>query len=116
MAGRRVGVLADDEDAHVLEGSLERAEDVGSAGEVAATGRDLGPEELTQARDDRLDRLTIEDPDTFWTVSRLVEYAHRLGYADGHARGYRDRDREFTVVKNPVEETSSVRAIQRPAQ
>jgi hypothetical protein len=77
---------------------------------------DATPTPIPSDLADRLDRLTIEDPDTFWTVSRLVEYAHRLGYADGHARGYRDRDREFTVVKNPVEETSSVRAIQRPAQ
>lgn len=63
---------------------------------------------------DRLDRLAIDDTDTFWTAARLVEYAFRLGYADGHARGYRDRDREFVAesrVQPSIADTQTVRAI-----
>jgi hypothetical protein len=46
---------------------------------------------------DFLDQLPVDDPDLFWQIARGFEWCHRTGYADGHARGYRDRDREFTA-------------------
>jgi hypothetical protein len=68
---------------------------------------------------DRLDALPIDDADAFWLACRLVEYAYRLGYADGHARGYRDRDREVTVEKDrkgSVVDTAGLRPVMPKAQ
>lgn len=59
--------------------------------------------------DEFLDSLPL-DGDAFWVVARGIEWAYRLGYADGHARGYRDRSREKDAEnKRPSEQT--VRAI-----
>ena len=53
MSGRRVRILTDDEDTHVLEGMRERAQHVLAGREVAAACRDLGAEVVVN--------YTIED-------------------------------------------------------
>jgi len=63
---------------------------------------------------DYLDQLPIDDPDLFWQVARGFEWCHRTGYADGHARGYRDRDREFVAQKRQdgtAVDTAALRSI-----
>jgi hypothetical protein len=75
---------------------------------------DATPQPIPPELADRLDALPIGDGEGYWEVSRLVEYAYRLGYADGHARGYRDKDREVTVAKErsrSVDTTQGMRAV-----
>jgi hypothetical protein len=79
-----------------------------------APPEDATPAPIPAELADRLDALPIDDGETYWTVSRLVEYAFRRGYADGHARGYRDRDRETVVGARPsgsVDQTQQVRTL-----
>ncbi len=56
VAGRRVGVLADDEHADVGERTSERPQHRGAGRQVRATGRDLGAQEVAHRADLRLDR------------------------------------------------------------
>ena len=53
VPGGRVGVLPDDEHPHVVERLLEGPQDVCPARQVAATCRDLGAQELAEARSAR---------------------------------------------------------------
>ena len=56
MAGCRIGVLADDEDADGVQGLLEGSEDMPTGREIAATFGHLGPEEITECCDRRCHR------------------------------------------------------------
>lgn len=81
---------------------------------IVQTPDDAPPQPIPLDLADRLDTLDIDDGEAFWEVSRLVEFAFRRGYADGHARGYRDKDREHAVAARRAssnESTQGVRAV-----
>lgn len=77
---------------------------------------DAPPQPIPTELADRLDGLPIEDGEAFWEVCRLVEFAFRLAYAEGHARGYRDKDRENAIAERrsngkAVDTTAGMRAV-----
>ena len=61
MAGSRVGVLADDEDSDIVDGSGEGAQDGIARGQPGSTRSTLGSQELPECRE-RL-ALGFEDGD-----------------------------------------------------
>ena len=62
VAGRGIGVLADDQHAYVAQRPAERAQHVLAGRQVAPTGRQLGPQEVTHRRDIARDRRQRRGP------------------------------------------------------